>query len=55
MIKLFGIWTLYVLLGIIWLNYFSNKRKIQSENVIGSLMIVTLWPLHIIYELIRKK
>lgn len=55
MLVLYGIWVLYVLLGITWLYYFISKRdEEQSDNMIGSLLIVTMWPFHILYELYKK-
>lgn len=51
----FGIWTLYVILGVVWTVYYFNKKNIQSENVIGSMVIALIWPLHIIYNLLKNK
>lgn len=55
MLVLFGIWALYILLGITWLYYFIVKKdEEQSDNMIGSLFIVIGWPLHISYEIYKK-
>lgn len=55
MLVLYAIWVLYVLLGITWLYYFISKRDDeQSDNMIGSMLIVTMWPFHILYELYKK-
>jgi|APGre2960657404_1045060.scaffolds.fasta_scaffold269399_2 hypothetical protein len=49
MILLFSIWTVYTFLGIIWLAYISEKDYIEEYNLIGSIIIVLFWPIHLIY------
>lgn len=51
---LFMYWTIYVLIGILWLWRFSKKQPKNKEyNVIGSLFITVMWPFHMIYNFFK--
>jgi hypothetical protein len=51
---LFLIWFLYLMFGIFWLNYTVQKNIVEEYNVIGSLIIVTVWPIHMFYTKFKK-
>jgi hypothetical protein len=52
--KLFLIWFVYLMIGTIWLNYILQKNIVKEYNVMGSLIIVITWPLHIFYTKLKK-
>jgi len=54
MTTFFILWTLHILLGIIWLSYFISKDKNQPTNMIGSLFLIVCWPIHMIYQILKK-
>jgi len=43
------IWVLYLTLGIFWLFYTVKNNIIKEYNMIGSLILVTVWPIHLLY------
>ena len=47
------VWGVYLLCGSLWLNWLVLNKKIGDSNVIASLFIVTVWPAHLVFELIR--
>lgn len=51
---LFLVWFLYLVLGVLWLNHTVKKDLIDEYNVIGSLIIITIWPIHLFYTKIKK-
>lgn len=51
---LFLVWFLYLTLGVLWLNHTVKKGLINEYNVIGALIIVTIWPIHLFYTKIKK-
>ena len=51
---LFLVWFLYLVLGVLWLNHTFKKNLIDEYNVIGALIIVTMWPIHLFYTKFKK-
>lgn len=51
---LLALWTVYVGLGIAWLNYLVQKNYLLESNVIASLFILIIWPIHMFYTKIKK-
>jgi hypothetical protein len=51
---LLALWTVYIGLGIAWLNYLVQKNYLLEHNVIASLIILMIWPIHMIYTKIKK-
>lgn len=51
---LFLIWGVYLFLGILWLNHTIKKDYIKEYNVIGSVMVTVMWPIHLIYTKFKK-
>jgi hypothetical protein len=47
------VWSLYLLCGGLWINWLVLKNKISESNVIASLLIISIWPAHLVFELIR--
>ena len=42
-------WVLYLAFGLLWLNHSIKNDIIKEYNMLGSLMLVTLWPIHMLY------
>lgn len=51
---LFTLWSLYLSLGIGWLSYTVKKKYLEDYNVIASIIIVVMWPIHMFYTKIKK-
>lgn len=52
---IFAYWTVYVLIGILWLwRFIKEQPKELNNNVIASLFIVCVWPIDIIYNMFKK-
>ena len=47
------VWGLYLSCGILWLKWLILKNKLSESNVIASILIVSIWPVHLVFELIR--
>jgi len=47
-------WFIYLVLGIIWLNHLVKEDYLEEHNVIASLIILMIWPIHMIYTKIKK-
>lgn len=54
MLRLFLIWVIYLTLGMLWLVHASKKKYIKEYNLLGSLMLLTTWPLHLFYKKNKK-
>jgi hypothetical protein len=52
--QMFLIWFLYLMIGILWLTHTVQKNIVKEYNVIGSLIIVTTWPIHMFYTKFKK-
>ena len=48
------VWGLYLSFGMLWLFKLIKDKIIIDFNLIGSLMMVIFWPLHLFFYLIRK-
>jgi hypothetical protein len=47
---MFLIWALYLILGFLWLCYTIKKNIIKEYNVIGSLILILMWPFHVLHS-----
>ena len=47
------VWGLYLLCGILWLKWLILNDKLSETNVIASVFIATVWPAHLVFEVIR--
>jgi hypothetical protein len=47
------VWSLYLTCGLLWLKWLILKDKMVDGNIIASIFIVTVWPAHLVFELIR--
>lgn len=56
MIKLYLIcaWVVYTIIGLYILNRVLNNKNKQSDNVIGSLAFICIWPVYVISKIIKK-
>lgn len=54
MLILFLLWFLYIATGVLWLAHTVEKKIIEEYNMIGSLLIVAIWPIHLIYTKFKK-
>jgi len=54
MLLFFLIWLLYLIIGVFYLYTLVNsKNKHKEYNIIGSLVIITIWPFMLINNLIK--
>jgi len=37
-----------------WLYYITTKNLVDEYNVIGTVLILLTWPIHLVYKLIKK-
>lgn len=51
---LFLIWGIYLFLGFLWLNHTIKKDYIKEYNVIGTTILVIVWPIHLIYTKVKN-
>jgi len=54
---LFTLWSLYLGIGFGWLIYATQKKYLKEHNTLGCLIIISIWPLHLIYtkyEIFKK-
>jgi hypothetical protein len=54
MITFFIFWSIYVLVGILWLYFLVEDSWTTEWNQLGSIALVVIWPFHIIYYFWRK-
>jgi hypothetical protein len=54
MITFFIFWSIYVLIGILWLYFLVEDNWTTEWNQLGSIALVVIWPFHIIYYFWRK-
>jgi hypothetical protein len=54
MLMLFLIWVIYLTLGMLWLVYIIKKKYIREYNLLGSLILLMTWPLHLFYKKNKK-
>ncbi len=54
MIMIFIVWAIYVLLGLLWLNFLVNKDWVNEWNQLGAIFLVCIWPIHIVYYLSKR-
>lgn len=52
-ILFFLCWAIYLTIGLIWINWVISNNLVKEPNVIGSLVMITLWP--ILLPFFRKK
>jgi hypothetical protein len=51
MVLLFLIWALYLILGLFWLKIIISRKPNREYNMIGSLFIISFWPIHVINKI----
>lgn len=50
---IFLVWSLYLSIGLFWINWLVNNNLIKEYNVIGSLFMIVIWPF--LLPFFRKK
>lgn len=53
-LKLYILWVIYISVGVIYMYLSVIKDKRVPNNMIGSLLFITLWPLFMIYYFYKK-
>lgn len=54
MMKLYLIWAVYVTIGLVILYRTLSHKDEESNNVVGSLAFVCLWPGYITHKIVKK-
>jgi hypothetical protein len=53
MLIVFLVWILYVILGLFWLKITISRKPNREYSVLGSLFIVTFWPVYLISKILN--
>jgi hypothetical protein len=49
----FLVWALYLILGLFWLKITISRKPNREYNLLGSLFIVTFWPMYVINKILN--